>query len=1419
MRLQGRHLVTLFGGLLVACGGTQTQNDPDTQKPEQTGTAQSETRGVGPIDPSHGFPAYYEDANLVRLQPCIDGAGDPKCILGGIPPIPGVYDKTLPTVFTSNFPDEFFYAYAAASPVATPGCPVGGGVPPIATAIPPGKALSVTGMEGSFANGVPVAGDQITFGRVRIVASGLCPGVPYDFTHPYGTETVIPNALGQVTANIKGFTEDIGCKGTPCNFKLAFNNANADGTFGSRVFNGFPRWTAPVPGDPDITGYVGDGATPHTITGTTNNVFTVRLNVGGPKGSGPIVFDATGTIPATTALFTVGGKLAGDLNAPAQGFGGQAVGTLSAPRTITVRNWSASSMTITGLAIGGTDAADFAVTGGTCVPGLVLAREASSEDPPPALPTSCTIIGTFTPGALGARSASLAVNATRNDGLAALPLSVPLSGTGIVAGGAPSISFDTAAVSFGNVHVPATSDMLSVTVTNAATATAPLEITNVTNVGPNAATFAIVQDTCTGKFLDPGMTCFVGVRATPATPTLLTSSLIFADTDPTSPQTIPMTVTGTGGLSGRSASTATYGFPDWYQDDNGIQVLPCVDQLGAPGAMTVDPLCLINPLPESDTNGVNYWDPTNPIVFPGTPAAPVNFPSEAFYYAATATLTLPGCPAAGITSGKSVGLLGVEATFASGNPIIGTDQITFGRKRFFTRGLCPNTTYRFTTPIGSELITADENGDVRANTKVDTGCLVAPCTFNEALKDPSFASFLRWDPTVAPSPPPGYLGDGVTPHSIVGGFYTAPGSSTPVDYYEIAQLDGTVVATTNQWVISGKAGQVRGAPQPITFTPEPAGVASAPQVVTITNVDPTTAITINPAAGSVFVGGNNPADFQIVPGTDTCTGAILAPCAAPFTPGVPGSPACPGTCTVSVQFQPVGGPGGLGNREAALIANQIGGLSSPMTVLMTGIAGTPNLLATPAGVIFDDQQQGAVSYPHDVQIRNTGTAPLIFGAGAVTLGGVVGDDPTQFGITGENCSGNSIPANGTCDINVTFNPNVIGTLTAKLNIVSNDAASPTSLPLSGLSITPAVGIAQPAPAAMAYPSALRGESTTLKADGTPAVVVVSNVGGAPLSISSLAVVGQHAGDFSLVADTCSGSPAIPVGGSCTFTARFAPTAAGVRNGIVNIYDLTGTNTLAVVPITGLGLVPSVAPIGLTTFAAAGAAPAFPVSTSSVITVTNSGTGNLVIPAAGGFTITGTGATQYAVTANTCTAAAIQPSCATPGVDPLKCTAVVGGNRCTVTVTFAPTTDGVKTATLNILSADALVSGTAALSGTGNFPILGFQGQAFSGNVKRGTTKTQGFNIVNTGHANLVIGNAGAGLRFPVGSIFQVVAGTSNKCNGATLAPGKSCSYNATFSPTAVTPLGTNTAVLSANSNDPSAAGGINTVTFGGTVVP
>jgi hypothetical protein len=306
---------------------------------------------VGPVDPATQVPAWFQDTSGLKLGLCLTA---PFC---------------LSTAADFAAPDgEGFYFNAGAD----------------LTINGTGKAKLVLAQEAVSAPSGPAA-----FMRVRVVLTGAAPNTTYTVRHPFGTMTIRTDATGGGKE-----THDTGCTLAPC---PSFGGA-VSGEIGP-----FLTWT-PDPALP--ANHIGDGLTPHTVTGGTNgNSFIVT----GPGG-------------ASTNLFTVAGVLAGPpvpvINAPASvDFGSTPVG-VPVQKTITVRSFgvpgAGSDLSITGPMLGGDMPGQYTIVANTCAGAFPSGQ-------------SCTITVQFTPSTGGALPAALimASNATGGNG------SVALTGTGV----------------------------------------------------------------------------------------------------------------------------------------------------------------------------------------------------------------------------------------------------------------------------------------------------------------------------------------------------------------------------------------------------------------------------------------------------------------------------------------------------------------------------------------------------------------------------------------------------------------------------------------------------------------------------------------------------------------------------------------------------------------------------------------------------------------------------------------------------------------------------------------------------------------------------------------------------------------------------------------------------------------------------
>jgi hypothetical protein len=224
----------------------------------------------------------------------------------------------------------------------------------------------------------------------------------------------------------------------------------------------------------------------------------------------------------------------------------------------------------------------------------------------------------------------------------------------------------------------------------------------------------------------------------------------------------------------------------------------------------------------------------------------------------------------------------------------------------------------------------------------------------------------------------------------------------------------------------------------------------------------------------------------------------------------------------------------------------------------SGISGTPycgnwptpvyppypasGVTAAPSALSFGSAVTGTTTAAQTVTVSNPTSA-----AAAVSSIAATGD----FAET--NTCGTSIAANGSCTVSVTFSPTATGARTGSLTVNAGGVTNTVSLTGTGTA---------PGPVLAASPASLSFARTIVGSTAAAQTVTVTNSGTSAASVSGVAVTGDYS-----QTNNCT---SIAVGGSCTVTVTFAPTASGTRTGTLSVTS-NATNSPLTVGLTGAGI--------------------------------------------------------------------------------------------------------------------------------------------------------------------------------------------------------------------------------------------------------
>ena len=402
----------------------------------------------------------------------------------------------------------------------------------------------------------------------------------------------------------------------------------------------------------------------------------------------------------------------------------------------------------------------------------------------------------------------------------------------------------------------------------------------------------------------------------------------------------------------------------------------------------------------------------------------------------------------------------------------------------------------------------------------------------------------------------------------------------------------------------------------------------------------------------------------------------------------------------------------------------------------------PAVVLSPAALSFATQPVGATGVAQTVTVTNTGNAPLLVSRVAITSSNAptgVTAIVTDF-IATNTCSATAIAPGSTCSLSVSFLPSATGQRVSTLTLFANISGGQATVALSGTAVAPA--------AVQLLPSSLAFPSTSLSATSAAQNLVLQNVGGTTVTLSSVTLTGA---DFQLSFSSC--ASVLAPGTGCTLSVLFHPVALGPRSASVTIVDTFGTQTAT---LAGIATAPPTDALSSTSLI-------FPTtqvgSTSSPqqLILTNAGD----VP----LTLIATSVTQTSFSNADFSAT---NSCGN---------SLAAHSACAVTVAFNPHTVGLVTAALSL--SDEFRTQSIALSGTGIAPpgisLLPATTVTFPATGVSATSAPQLLTLTNNGGLPLLIQSITLTGDF-------ALAATGGTC-GVALSPGTACIVAVVFSPT------------------------------------
>lgn len=935
----------------------------------------------------------------------------------------------------------------------------------------------------------------------------------------------------------------------------------------------------------------------------TNNTRNANANINfTPSGTDPtppalaVALSGPATTAASFAINSTSLTLASVVNIAAS------------PVTLTVTNNGTAALVLSGLSLAGANPGDYSL-GGTCTGSSSLAGTLSAPR------TSCTITVTFTPGAEGARNATLTIG--HNDGTVnGGSTVVTLNGTGN-ASLTPVLDIGgTSQLPFGNV-LQGGSSQTSFTIRNGNTnsgATA-LQMSGLAINGAAASDYAL-GGTCAGTTsLASNASCTVTVTFAPSAAGARSATLAISTTNAGSAN---VTLSGTGVALADATLT-------------GVPLAAFPSTLVNTTSTTTGTVTVNNPRANSITYGT---------AFGGTNAADFQIGSESCATrvvpaGGSCTVAVRFAPANGAEGIRSASLVlafigfGTDPNPATlSTPVTGTAalpapafSISSSNLSFTAVVLSPTT--------GSALVTNTGTANLALTGLAFSGAQASDfaldssntCTASTTLAPSNSCTLvLRYDPAAAG---PGSAALAITsnaagsPHSV-----TLSGTATPTPRPRISlsslalsfgslqvgtpasqiitvQNAGDATLTFSGLVVSGAASSdfsrsgscaisspLAPAAQcdiTVTFNPSAAGARNASLAISSDASNGTASVSLSgtgvpvPAPvvtlsslaglpldfGSQTIGGlypsrrvtlSNTGNADLVTSAVTVEGSGFSNASATSCPATLTAGA---SCDIDIAFAPAAAATDY-NGLVRVVSNAAG---SPHTAALHGrgvATAVPSVVWEPlvSRMDFGQVDAGSVSAVQSATLRNSGPGGL-----RLTVLNAVGPDASAFSVTAGTCQiGETLFEGQTCRIDVRFAPGTSGTKTANVQVASS-GSFPSDLTLTG------VGMGGPSPGLALSLRTMAFGTVRVGTQSVPSELTLSANGSGVVRVTGLLV----SDGWTVQAKSC---PALPftlqAGSECTLTLVFAPRAAAAATGQLTVSSDATNGTSQQVALSGTG---------------------------------------------------------------------------------------------------------------------------------------------------------------------------------------------------------------------------------------------------------